>query len=222
MSDVLVQSPAEKKPLIGKKERKLITDPLSDNNPVTIQVLGICSALAVTTQMKPTMVMALSVTAVIALSNLVISLMRNAIPSRIRIIVQLTVVSVLVILVDQILKAYMYDISKQLSVFVGLIITNCIVMGRLEAYAMGNKPFPSLLDGLGNGFGYGAVILTVAFVRELLGSGKVFGFKVVPDVLYQAGYVNNGLMMIPAGALFVVACYIWVQRSLAKHLEEKE
>jgi len=222
MSDVLVQSPAEKKPLIGKKERKLITDPLSDNNPVTIQVLGICSALAVTTQMKPTMVMALSVTAVIALSNLVISLMRNAIPSRIRIIVQLTVVSVLVILVDQILKAYLYDISKQLSVFVGLIITNCIVMGRLEAYAMGNKPFPSLLDGLGNGFGYGAVILTVAFVRELLGSGKVFGFKVVPDVLYQAGYVNNGLMMIPAGALFVVACYIWVQRSLAKHLEEKE
>jgi Na+-transporting NADH:ubiquinone oxidoreductase subunit D len=181
MSDVLVQSPAEKKPLIGKKERKLITDPLSDNNPVTIQVLGICSALAVTTQMKPTMVMALSVTAVVALSNLVISIMRNAIPPRIRIIVQLTVVSVLVILVDQILKAYMYDISKQLSVFVGLIITNCIVMGRLEAYAMGNKPFPSLLDGLGNGFGYGAVILTVAFFRELLGSGKLFGFKVIPD-----------------------------------------
>ncbi|MFM7700555.1 MAG: NADH:ubiquinone reductase (Na(+)-transporting) subunit D [Bacteroidota bacterium] len=222
MSDVLVQSPAEKKPFLGKKERKLITDPLSDNNPVTIQVLGICSALAVTTQMKPTMVMALSVTAVVALSNLVISLMRNAIPPRIRIIVQLTVVSVLVILVDQILKAYMYDISKQLSVFVGLIITNCIVMGRLEAYAMGNKPFPSLLDGLGNGFGYGAVILTVAFFRELLGSGKLFGFKVIPDAVYAAGYVNNGLMMIPAGALFVVACYIWVQRSFAKHLEEKE
>ncbi|MFM8838306.1 MAG: NADH:ubiquinone reductase (Na(+)-transporting) subunit D, partial [Bacteroidota bacterium] len=216
MSDVLVQSPAEKKPLLGKKERKLITDPLSDNNPVTIQVLGICSALAVTTQMKPTMVMALSVTAVVALSNLVISLMRNAIPPRIRIIVQLTIVSVLVILVDQILKAYMYDISKQLSVFVGLIITNCIVMGRLEAYAMGNKPFPSLLDGLGNGFGYGAVILTVAFFRELLGSGKLFGFKVIPDAVYAAGYVNNGLMMIPAGALFVVACYIWVQRSFAK------
>lgn len=222
MSEVAVQNPVEKKPLIGKKERKLITDPLSDNNPVTIQVLGICSALAVTTQMKPTMVMALSVTAVVALSNLVISFMRNAIPPRIRIIVQLTVVSVLVILVDQILKAYMYDISKQLSVFVGLIITNCIVMGRLEAYAMGNKPVPSLLDGLGNGFGYGFVILTVAFFRELLGSGKVFGFQVIPDALYEAGYVNNGLMMIPAGALFVVACFIWVQRSLAKHLEEKE
>jgi Na+-transporting NADH:ubiquinone oxidoreductase subunit D len=222
MSEVAVQNPVEKKPLIGKKERKLITDPLSDNNPVTIQVLGICSALAVTTQMKPTMVMALSVTAVVALSNFVISLMRNAIPPRIRIIVQLTVVSVLVILVDQALKAYMYDISKQLSVFVGLIITNCIVMGRLEAYAMGNKPVPSLLDGLGNGFGYGFVILTVAFFRELLGSGKVFGFQVIPDAMYEAGYVNNGLMMIPAGALFVVACFIWVQRSLAKHLEEKE
>lgn len=222
MSEVAVQNPVEKKPLIGKKERKLITDPLSDNNPVTIQVLGICSALAVTTQMKPTMVMALSVTAVVALSNLVISFMRNAIPPRIRIIVQLTVVSVLVILVDQILKAYMYDISKQLSVFVGLIITNCIVMGRLEAYAMGNKPVPSLLDGLGNGFGYGFVILTVAFFRELLGSGKIFGFQVIPDAMYEAGYVNNGLMMIPAGALFVVACFIWVQRSLAKHLEEKE
>jgi len=222
MSEVAVQNPVEKKPLIGKKERKLITDPLSDNNPVTIQVLGICSALAVTTQMKPTMVMALSVTAVVALSNFVISLMRNAIPPRIRIIVQLTVVSVLVILVDQALKAYMYDISKQLSVFVGLIITNCIVMGRLEAYAMGNKPVPSLLDGLGNGFGYGFVILTVAFFRELLGSGKIFGFQVIPDALYEAGYVNNGLMMIPAGALFVVACFIWVQRSLAKHLEEKE
>jgi Na+-transporting NADH:ubiquinone oxidoreductase subunit D len=155
--------------------------------------------------MKPTMVMAISVTAVVALSNWVISLMRNAIPSRIRIIVQLTVVSVLVILVDQMLKAYMYDVSKQLSVFVGLIITNCIVMGRLEAYAMGNKPYPSLLDGLGNGFGYG-----------------VFGFKVIPEAMYQAGYVNNGLMMIPAGALFVVACYIWIQRSIAKHLEEKE
>jgi Na+-transporting NADH:ubiquinone oxidoreductase subunit D len=222
MSEVAVQNPVEKKPLIGKKERKLMTDPLSDNNPVTIQVLGICSALAVTTQMKPTMVMALSVTAVVALSNFVISLMRNAIPPRIRIIVQLTVVSVLVILVDQALKAYMYDISKQLSVFVGLIITNCIVMGRLEAYAMGNKPFPSLLDGLGNGFGYGFVILTVAFFRELLGSGKIFGFQVIPDAMYEAGYVNNGLMMIPAGALFVVACFIWVQRSIAKHLEEKE
>ena len=197
MSEVAVQNPVEKKPLIGKKERKLITDPLSDNNPVTIQVLGICSALAVTTQMKPTMVMALSVTAVVALSNFVISLMRNAIPPRIRIIVQLTVVSVLVILVDQALKAYMYDISKQLSVFVGLIITNCIVMGRLEAYAMGNKPVPSLLDGLGNGFGYGFVILTVAFFRELLGSGKIFGFQVIPDAMYEAGYVNNGLMMIP-------------------------
>ncbi len=220
MSAVETKVQEEKKPLLTKKDRKLITDPLSDNNPITIQVLGICSALAVTTQMKPTMVMAISVTVVVMFSNLIISFMRNAIPSRIRIIVQLTVVSVLVILVDQVLKAFVYDVSKQLSVFVGLIITNCIVMGRLEAYAMGNKPVPSLLDGLGNGLGYGAIIMTVAFFRELLGSGKLFGWQVIPEAFYEMGYVNNGLMMIPAGALFVIATIIWIQRSFNKNLQE--
>lgn len=220
MSAVETKVQEEKKPLLTKKDRKLITDPLSDNNPITIQVLGICSALAVTTQMKPTMVMAISVMAVVIFSNLIISMMRNAIPGRIRIIVQLTVVSVLVILVDQVLKAFMYDVSKQLSVFVGLIITNCIVMGRLEAFAMGNKPFPSILDGLGNGLGYGAIILAVAFTRELFGSGKLFGYQVIPDAAYEMGYVNNGLMLIPAGALFVIAIIIWIQRSLNKNLEE--
>lgn len=220
MSAVETKVQEEKKPLLSKKDRKLITDPLSDNNPITIQVLGICSALAVTTQMKPTMVMAISVLAVIMLSNFFISLMRNAIPGRIRIIVQLTVISVLVILVDQILKAFMYDVSKQLSVFVGLIITNCIVMGRLEAFAMGNKPGPALLDGIGNGLGYGIIILLVAFAREFFGSGKVFGVQIIPDAAYEMGYVNNGLMLIPAGALFVIAIIIWIQRSLNKNLEE--
>lgn len=220
MSAVETKVQEEKKPLLSKKDRKLITDPLSDNNPITIQVLGICSALAVTTQMKPTMVMAISVLAVIMLSNFFISLMRNAIPGRIRIIVQLTVISVLVILVDQILKAYLYDVSKQLSVFVGLIITNCIVMGRLEAFAMGNKPGPALLDGIGNGLGYGVIILLVAFAREFFGSGKVFGVQIIPDAAYEMGYVNNGLMLIPAGALFVIAIIIWIQRSLNKNLEE--
>jgi Na+-transporting NADH:ubiquinone oxidoreductase subunit D len=220
MSAVETKVQEGSKPLLSKKDRKLITDPLSDNNPITIQVLGICSALAVTTQMKPTLVMALSVTAVVVFSNLIISFMRNAIPGRIRIIVQLTVVSVLVILVDQILKAFVYDVSKQLSVFVGLIITNCIVMGRLEAFAMGNKPGPSILDGLGNGFGYGVIILLVAFARELFGSGKVFGYSVIPSSFYDAGYVNNGLMLIPAGALFVIAIIIWIQRSFNKNLQE--
>lgn len=220
MSAVETKVQEEKKPLLSKKDRKLITDPLSDNNPITIQVLGICSALAVTTQMKPTMVMAISVLAVIMLSNFFISLMRNAIPGRIRIIVQLTVISVLVILVDQILKAFLYDVSKQLSVFVGLIITNCIVMGRLEAFAMGNKPGPALLDGIGNGLGYGIIILLVAFAREFFGSGKVFGVQIIPDAAYEMGYVNNGLMLIPAGALFVIAIIIWIQRSLNKNLEE--
>lgn len=220
MSAVETKVQEEKKPLLSKKDRKLITDPLSDNNPITIQVLGICSALAVTTQMKPTMVMAISVTAVVIFSNLIISMMRNMIPGRIRIIVQLTVVSVLVILVDQVLKAFVYDVSKQLSVFVGLIITNCIVMGRLEAFAMGNKPSLSILDGLGNGLGYGAIIMAVAFTRELFGSGKLFGFQIIPDAAYEMGYVNNGLMLIPAGALFVIAIIIWIQRSLNKNLEE--
>ena len=210
----------EAKPLLSKKDRKLLVDPLNDNNPITVQVLGICSALAVTTQLKPTMVMAISVMAVVVLSNFIISLMRNTIPSRIRIIVQLTVVSVLVILVDQILKAFVYDVSKQLSVFVGLIITNCIVMGRLEAFAMGNKPGPSILDGFGNSIGYAWIIIAVAFCRELFGSGKLLGFQVIPDAVYEMGYVNNGLMLIPAGALFVIAIIIWIQRSLNTKLEE--
>jgi len=212
----------ESKPLLSKKDRKLVTDPLSDSNPITIQVLGICSALAVTTQLKPTLVMAISVTAVVVFSNLIVSLIRNLIPSRIRIIVQLAVVSLLVILVDEVLKAFVYDVSKQLSVFVGLIITNCIVMGRLEAFAMGNKPGASILDGLGNSAGYAWVILAVAFVRELFGSGKLFGIRVIPEAIYapEFGYVNNGLMMIPAGALFIVATIIWIQRSLNKYTEE--
>jgi Na+-transporting NADH:ubiquinone oxidoreductase subunit D len=210
----------ESKPLLSKKDRKLMVDPLSDNNPITIQVLGICSALAVTTQLKPTAVMAISVLAVLLFANLIVSLIRNLIPSRIRIIVQLTVISMLVILVDQILKAYVYDVSKQLSVFVGLIITNCIIMGRLEAFAMGNKPGPSVLDALGNAAGYGWVILAVAFARELFGSGKLFGFQVIPDAVYAMGYVNNGMMLIPAGALFVIAIIIWIERSINKNYEE--
>lgn len=210
----------EAKPLLSKKDRALMVDPLSDNNPITIQVLGICSALAVTTQMKPTAVMAISVLAVLLFANLIVSLIRNAIPSRIRIIVQLTVISVLVILVDQILQAFVYDVSKQLSVFVGLIITNCIVMGRLEAFAMSNKPGPAVLDALGNAAGYGWIILAVAFARELFGSGKLFGFQVIPDVVYEMGYVNNGLMLIPAGALFVIAIIIWIQRSINQKFEE--
>lgn len=210
----------ESTPLLSKKDRQLMVDPLSDNNPITIQVLGICSALAVTTQLKPTAVMAISVLAVLVFANLIISLIRNMIPGRIRIIVQLTVISMLVILVDQILKAYLYDVSKQLSVFVGLIITNCIIMGRLEAFAMGNKPGPSVLDALGNAAGYGWVILAVAFARELFGSGKLFGFQVVPQVFYDWGYVNNGVMLIPAGALFVIAIIIWIERSINKNFEE--
>ncbi len=213
-TEIIVEE-VEKKPLIGKKERALLVDPLSDDNPITVQVLGICSALAVTTQLKPSIVMAISVLAVMAASNVIVSLIRNIIPNRIRIIVELTVISVLVILVDQVLKAYMYDVSKQLSVFVGLIITNCIVMGRLEAFAMANKPFPSLLDGIGNGLGYGAILILVAFFRELLGSGNLYGFKIMPEA-----YVNNGLMLIPAGALFVVGVIIWVQRSINKRFEE--
>lgn len=198
-------------PIFGRKERKLLSDPLDSNNPITVQVLGICSALAVTVQMKPAMFMALGVIFVTAMSNLFISLLRNAIPARVRIIVQLAVVSTFVILVDQILKAYFYDVSKQLSVFVGLIVTNCIVMGRLEAYAMGNKPFPSLIDGIGNGMGYGAILMIVAFFRELLGSGSVFGFKVFDAM--GISYIGNGVMVIPAGACMVIGLVIWAQRA---------
>lgn len=204
-------------PLFSKKNKKLITNPLDIDNPITVQVLGICSALAVTTQMKPALVMAIALTVVTASSNVFISLMRNTIPGRIRIIVQLAVVSLWVIMVDQLLKAYVYDVWKQLSVFVGLIITNCIVMGRLEAYAMGNKPGPSLLDGLGNGFGYGLILLIVAFFREILGSGAVFGFKVFEAMGIH--YQGNGLMLLPAGACIIVGIVIWVQRSINGYRE---
>lgn len=191
---------------------KLITAPLRKANPVTVLILGICSALAVTAKLKPAIVMALSVTVVTALSNLVISLLRKGIPAKIRIIVQLIVVATLVILVDQFLKAFVYDVSKQLSVFVGLIITNCIVMGRLEAFAMAHKPWESLLDGIGNGLGYGSILVIVAFFRELLGSGTLFGYRVIPQALYDFGYVNNGLMILPPMALIIIGIIIWLQK----------
>ena len=204
-------------PLFSKRNKKLISNPLDIDNPITVQVLGICSALAVTTQMKPALVMTVALTVVTASSNVMISLMRNSIPSRIRIIVQLAVVSLWVILVDQLLKAYVYEVSKQLSVFVGLIITNCIVMGRLEAFAMGNKPWPSFLDGIGNGFGYGLILMIVALFRELFGSGAIFGFKVFEALGIH--YQGNGMMLLPAGACIVVGIIIWVQRSINGYRE---
>jgi Na+-transporting NADH:ubiquinone oxidoreductase subunit D len=210
----------EKEPMFSAKMLKLIRNPLNLENPVTVQVLGICSALAVTVQMKPAIVMAFSVIVVTAFSNLIISALRNTIPSRIRIIVQLVVVAALVIIVDQILKAYVYDVSKQLSVFVGLIITNCILMGRLEAYAMANKPWPSFVDGMGNGLGYGLILVTVAFFRELFGSGKFFGMPVIPKAFYNIGYMDNGLMILPPMALITIGVIIWVQRSRTKELQE--
>lgn len=208
-------------PLFSTRNKKLIIDPFNNSNPITVQVLGICSALAVTVQMKPSIVMALSVTVVCAFANLTISLLRNIIPDRIRIIVQLTVVAALVILVDQVLKAFVYDVSKQLSVFVGLIITNCIVMGRLEAFAMANKPWPSLLDGIGNGLGYGFILVLVSAVREFFGSGKLMGFQVLPDIVYEMGYFNNGLAILPPMALIVVGIIIWIQRSKNPNLVEQ-
>ena len=194
------------------KNLNLITAPLRKANPITVLILGICSSLAVTAKLKPAIVMALSVTVVTALSNLVISLLRKGIPSKIRIIVQLIVVATLVILVDQFLKAFMYDVSKQLSVFVGLIITNCIVMGRLEAYAMSHSPWESFLDGVGNGLGYGMILVIVAFFRELLGSGTLFGYQVIPQELYDFGYMNNGLMILPPMALIIIGIIIWLQK----------
>jgi Na+-transporting NADH:ubiquinone oxidoreductase subunit D len=219
MSEVaeLVKEEKKSEPLFSKKNRKLLSNPLDADNPITVQVLGVCSALAVTTQMKPAFVMALALTVVTASSNLIISFMRNSIPSRIRIIVQLAVVSLWVIIVDQLLKAYVYDIWKQLSVFVGLIITNCIVMGRLEAYAMGNKPWPSFLDGIGNGLGYGLILLIVAFFRELFGGGSIFGFKVFEALGIQ--YQGNGLLLLPAGACVIVGLVIWIQRSINGYRE---
>src|SRR6056297_2029964 len=211
----------EKEPLFSAKNLKLLREPLNDNNPITVQVLGICSALAITVKLKPAIVMALSVVFVMAVANVVISLIRKSIPPRIRIIVQLVVIASLVILVDQVLKAFMYDVSKQLSVFVGLIITNCIIMGRLEAFALGNKVWPSFLDGLGNAFGYGVILIVVGFVRELFGSGTLWGYQVIPDSWYaEAGgvYVNNGMFILPPMALITVGIIIWIQRSRNKDL----
>ena len=202
-----------KETLFSKKNRKLISDPLNDNNPITVQVLGVCSALAITVQLKPAIVMAISVMVVLAVANVLISLMRNLIPSRIRIIVQLMVIAALVILVDEVLEAYVYDVSKELSVFVGLIITNCIIMGRLEAFGMANGPWKSFLDGLGNAFGYGWILIVVAFFRELLGSGTLYGYPVFEKLgLYNYGYENNGMMILPPMALITVGIIIWIQR----------
>lgn len=200
---------------------KLIKNPLSKENPIAVQVLGICSALAVTTQLKPAVVMSLSVMVVVALSNVIVSLLRNTIPSRIRIIVQLVIVSMMVILVDQFLKAFVYDVSKQLSVFVGLIITNCIVMGRLEAFALSHKPLPSFFDGIGNGLGYAVILIVLGFVRELFGQGSLWGYKIIPESFFEAGYVNNGLMTMPAMALILIGIIIWIHRSRNEDLCEK-
>jgi Na+-transporting NADH:ubiquinone oxidoreductase subunit D len=206
---------------ISKATKSTFFNPLSKDNPVIVQILGICSALAVTAKLEPALVMTISVTAVLALSNVIISLIRKSIPGSIRIIVQLLVVAALVVVVSQVLKAYTYDVSKQLSVFIGLIITNCIIMGRLEAFALNNRPWLSFLDGVGNGLGYGMILIIVAFFRELLGSGTLFGCQVVPQSWYDAGYMNNGMMILPPMALITVACIIWVHRSKNKDLQEK-
>ena len=211
--------------LLSKKDAKLITDPLADNNPITIQVLGICSALAITAELKASLVMGIAVLFVLSVGNVVISLMRNIIPSKIRIIVQLIVVAALVIIVDQVLKAYQYDLSKTLSVFIGLIITNCIIMGRFEAFALANKPWQSFLDGIGNALGYAVILVIVGFFRELLGSGTLFGIPVLGDPIemtgvYKYGYENNGFMLMPPMALIIVGLIIWVQRSRNKDLIE--
>jgi Na+-transporting NADH:ubiquinone oxidoreductase subunit D len=201
--------------------KETLLNPIFKGNPISVLVLGICSALAVTVQLKGAFVMALSVIVVTGLSSLVVSLLRNTIPNRIRLIVQLVVVALMVILVDQFLKAYAYSISKTLSVYIGLIITNCIVMGRIEAFALGNKPFASFIDGIGNGAGYGLILVIVAFFRELFGSGTLFGFQVIPQSFYDMGYMNNGLMILPPMALILLGCIIWVQRSIQKDLQEK-
>ena len=208
-------------PIFSKKNKKLLSDPLDDNNPITVQVLGICSALAITVQLKPAIVMTMSVIFVMACSNVIISILRNLIPNRIRIIVFLVVISSLVALVDQFLKAYAYDVSKELSIFIGLIVTNCIVMGRLEAFALGNDVWKSFLDGIGNAFGYGVILILVAFFRELLGSGNLMGFQVIPDFIYDMGYENNGLMLLSPMALITVGIIIWIQRSRNNKLIEE-
>lgn len=211
----------EKDPLFSAKNRKLLTIPLGRENPITVQVLGICSALAVTVKLKPAIVMAVSVAVVLALSNVVMSLLRKQTPPRIRIITQLIIIATLVIIVDQVLKAFVYDVSKQLSVFVGLIITNCIIMGRLEAFGMANKPWPSFLDGIGNGAGYGIILIIVAFFRELLGSGTILGLHVIPQFIYDLGYKNNGFIILPPMALIVVGILVWLQRNRDRELIEE-
>ena len=210
----------KKEPLFSKKNKKLLSDPMDDNNPITVQVLGICSALAITVQVEQAIVMSLSVIAVLAIGNVLVSVLRNIIPGRIRIIVQLVIVAALVILVDQVLQAFAYDVSKKLSVFVGLIITNCIIMGRFEAFALANKPWPALLDGLGNGAAYGLILVVVAVFREFFGSGELMGIQLIPDAVYEAGYMNNNLMILPPMALIVVGLIIWWQRSRNEKLIE--
>ncbi len=207
--------------LLSGKTKEALLGPLNKNNPVIVQILGICSALAVTSKLEPALVMAIAVTVVTALGNVVISLLRKTIPNRIRIIVQLVVVAALVTIVSEVLKAFAYDVNKQLSVFVGLIVTNCILMGRLEAFALGNGPWASFLDGIGNGIGYGWILITVGFVRELLGSGTLFGYKVIPQSFYDLGYQNNGLMMLAPMALILVAVIIWIHRGKNKELQEE-
>lgn len=206
--------------LLSNKNKEVLLGPLNKNNPVVIQMLGICSALAVTSKLEPAIVMGLSVTVVVAFANVIISLIRNTIPNRIRIIVQLVVVAALVTVVSEFLKAYAFDVNKQLSVFVGLIITNCILMGRLEAFALANGPWESFLDGIGNGLGYGLILVIIGFFRELFGSGSLLGIQVIPQAVYDFGYVNNGLVILPPMALFVVAVIIWVHRSRNKELQE--
>ncbi len=212
----------DKEKLFSKQNRALLTDPLDDNNPITVQVLGICSALAITVKLEPAVVMTLSVIFVMGSSNMIISILRNIIPNRIRIIVQLVVIASLVAIVDQFLKAYAYDVSKQLSIFIGLIITNCIVMGRLEAFALGNGVWKSFLDGVGNALGYGWILIVVAFIRELFGSGELFGIPVIPQFIYDLGYTDNGLMLLSPMALIVVGVYIWIQRYFNRKLIEKD
>ncbi|MBQ3243907.1 MAG: NADH:ubiquinone reductase (Na(+)-transporting) subunit D [Bacteroidaceae bacterium] len=206
---------------LSKKNKEALTAPLFKDNPVTVQVLGICSALAVTNKLEPAIVMGLSVTIIVAMANVIISLIRNTIPNRIRIIVQLVVVAALVTLVSEVLKAYAYDVSVQLSVYIGLIITNCILMGRLEAFAMQNKPWPSFLDGIGNGLGYAMILVIVAFFREFFGTGALLGYQIIPQSVYDAGYMNNGLMLMTPAAFILIACIVWYQRAKDESLQEK-
>lgn len=208
--------------LLTTKSKEVLLGPLNTNNPITVQVLGICSALAVTAKLEPSLVMGISVIIIMAFANVIISLLRNTVPNRIRIIVQLVVIAALVTIVSEILKAFAYDVATQLSVYIGLIITNCILMGRLEAFAMSNRPWESFLDGVGNGVGYAWILVVVGFFRELLGSGSILGYQVIPEVFYENGYVDNGLMMMPPMALILVACIIWVQRARSKDLQEEQ